>query len=325
MPDYSITTDSVPTQRVLIVLDRPDDWWAWIGYIQTLAKQRRVWKYVNPDNQTITVEEPVEPFMPQPAKPIDKMTSDERLAWQEISRHYDREERKFDKDANSLSTVWQAIQSTVSHNHWHIIKKQETVRQTLIKLRDKVKPDKMTRQSDLNVRYTKLGPKRHNQSIDKWLNDWTNVISACEDMELKDLTGYSATLKFIDAVREIDLAYGAIRRQKLREDNTLSVYSEINEFRHQVGESESRYSGRQLSNHAFATFQGQSNQSLPSQSDRPLRDCLCGEKHRFDDCYYLILDSRPSSWRPDPKIVEKIENKMKGSKPLRQAIERAIK
>ncbi|PKX91309.1 uncharacterized protein P174DRAFT_344158, partial [Aspergillus novofumigatus IBT 16806] len=144
MPDYSITTDSMPTQRVPIVLDRPDDWWAWTGYIQTLAEQKRVWKYVDPDDQTIAVEKPVEPIMPQPAKPIDKMTSDERSAWQEISRHYDREERKYDKDANGLSVVWQAIQSTVSHNHWHIIKKRETVRQTLIKLRDKMKPDKMT-------------------------------------------------------------------------------------------------------------------------------------------------------------------------------------
>jgi hypothetical protein len=126
-------------------------------------------------------------------------------------------------------------------------------------------------------------------------------------------------------VREIDPAYGAIQRQKLQEDNTLSIYDEINEFRHQIGESESRYGGRQLSNHAFTTFQGQSDQSLPSQSDRPLRDCVCSKKHRFDNCYYLIPDSRPSNWKPDPKIVETIKNKMKGSKPLRQAIKRAIK
>jgi hypothetical protein len=127
-----------------------------------------------------------------------------------------------------------------------------------------MKPDKMTRQSDLNIRYTKLGLKRHNQSLKKWLNEWTNIISQCEELELKDLIGYSTTLKFINAVREIDLAYGAIRQQKLQEDNTLSVYNEINEFWHQISESESRYGGRQLLNHAFATFQGQSNQSLPS-------------------------------------------------------------
>ncbi|PKX89920.1 uncharacterized protein P174DRAFT_434357 [Aspergillus novofumigatus IBT 16806] len=133
MPDYSITTDSVPTQRV-IILDRPDDWWAWIGYIQMLAEQKWVWKYVDPDNQTIAVEKLAEPVMPQPAKLINKITLDEQSAWQEISRHYDHEERKYDKDANSLSIVWQAIQSMVSHNHWHIIKKQEMVRQTLIKL-----------------------------------------------------------------------------------------------------------------------------------------------------------------------------------------------
>jgi hypothetical protein len=52
---------------------------------------------------------------------------------------------------------------------------------------------------------------------------------------------------------------------------------------------------------------------------------VCSEKHWFNNCYYLIPDSRPSNWKPDPKIVKIIENKIKGSKPLRQAIEWAIK
>ncbi|EAW20349.1 uncharacterized protein NFIA_099850 [Aspergillus fischeri NRRL 181] len=144
MPDYAITTDFMSTQRVPIVLDLPDDWWAWIGYIQTLAEQKRVWKYIDPDDKTITVEKPVEPIMPQPAKPFDRMTSDELSAWRDIAWQYDCEERMFDKDEDGLSIVWQAIESTVSHHHWHIIRKRETVRQKLIKLRDKMKPNKMT-------------------------------------------------------------------------------------------------------------------------------------------------------------------------------------
>jgi hypothetical protein len=134
MPDYSITNNSVPTQKVLTVLDCPDDWWAWIGYIEMLAEQKRVWKYINPDDKTITIEKPVELIMPQPTKPIKMMTLDEQSAWQEVSRHYDRQERKFNKDANSLSNVWQAIQLTVSNNHWHITRKKQTVRQMLIQL-----------------------------------------------------------------------------------------------------------------------------------------------------------------------------------------------
>jgi hypothetical protein len=74
-----------------------------------LAEQKRVWKYIDLDNKIITIEKLVEPIMPQPTKPIETMTSDERSAWQEVSRHYDRQERKFDKDVNGLSNVWQAI------------------------------------------------------------------------------------------------------------------------------------------------------------------------------------------------------------------------
>ncbi|KAL3412822.1 hypothetical protein V8F44DRAFT_596665 [Aspergillus fumigatus] len=101
-------------------------------------------KYIDPDDETITIEEPIEPPIPEPARPFKELTPNERAVWRCQMMLHERAERKFERDLDGLIAVRQAILSTVSRHHWHIVKRPETVRQTIIKLRAKRKPDKMT-------------------------------------------------------------------------------------------------------------------------------------------------------------------------------------
>src|SRR3984957_16645641 len=55
------------------------------------------------------------------------------------------------------------------------------------------------------------------------------------------------------------------------------------------------------------------------------KDCLCGRKHRFEKCYYLIPNLAPPTWKEDPEIRTKIDSLLKKSKRLAQAVERAVK
>ncbi|XP_044717191.1 uncharacterized protein HRG_09460 [Hirsutella rhossiliensis] len=41
--------------------------------------------------------------------------------------------------------------------------------------------------------------------------------------------------------------------------------------------------------------------------------CVCGEYHRFVDCFYLIKSARPDGWTPDQKVEKKIK---KSSTPI---------
>jgi hypothetical protein len=301
--------------KVPIVLDKPDDWWAWSSYIKGLAKRKGVWKYIDPDDETITIEEPVDPTIPIPAKPFNQMNADDRWAWQQESKLYDWSYRIYERDRNAMMAIWTAIQTSVSQNQRYILNLDISERQRMIRLRDKLKPDNRSRMSKLIDRFEKLGEKKRNESMEDWLSEWENVIHECEDAGLVGYSGYLASLKFINAVGPLLPVYADIRLAKLEPDGTSSTLEEINRFRHRwerLSDEENQPS--------FATFPGQSDQSNCSNQ----RKCICGDYHPFIDCPYIILSKRPASWKADPKIKAKFERVKKTKENVKAAIERAV-
>lgn len=47
---------------------------------------------------------------------------------------------------------------------------------------------------------------------------------------------------------------------------------------------------------------------------------MCGVKHRFADCPYLIPSKRPKGWTADPEIHSTIDEKIKNNERLRKAV-----
>ncbi len=63
-----------------------------------------------------------------------------------------------------------------------------------------------------------------------------------------------------------------------------------------------------------------------AQSDpKPKTNCVCGSPHKWDDCYYLIKEKRPTGWIPRPKQVETIRMALENNERFRRAIERQIR
>jgi hypothetical protein len=306
--------DLMSATKVPIVLDKPDDWWAWSAYIRGLAKRKGVWKYIDPDDGTITLEEPVEPRIPIPAKPFDQMDSNDRWAWQQESKLYDWSYRIYERDRNAMMAIWTAIQTSVSQNQRYILNLDISERQRMIRLRDKLKPDNRSRMSKLIDRFEKLGEKKRNESMEEWLSKWENIIHELEDAGLV-YSENRAILKFIDAIDPLWPLYAKIRRAKLDPDGTSSILEEITHFRHRW----ERLSDEEKPP-SFATFQGQSDQSNCSNQ----RKCICGDYHPFIDCPYIILSKRPASWKADPKIKAKFERVKKTKENVKAAIERAV-
>lgn len=74
---------------------------------------------------------------------------------------------------------------------------------------------------------------------------------------------------------------------------------------------------------AFTTFQSESANSSfapKSESKKPRDLCMCGVKHRFEDCPYLIPTKRPKGWTADPEIQTTIDEKVKNHPKLRGAV-----
>jgi hypothetical protein len=122
------------------ILNKLEHWRDWWTYIKGLALHRNVWKYIDPDDDTITEEEPIEPTLPVPAKAFIDMDETERFVWQLKSEHYDRLERKYDKEHDGLTAVLIAIWTTAGQNHRFAFQRYASVRQLLIKLRDRIAP-----------------------------------------------------------------------------------------------------------------------------------------------------------------------------------------
>ena len=69
---------------------------------------------------------------------------------------------------------------------------------------------------------------------------------------------------------------------------------------------------------AFATLQN-------SSPALPVKTCLCGEEHLFQECRYLIKNLRPHGWVPDKKIQQQINKKLIRYKRLATAVKKAQK
>src|SRR5205085_3835800 len=91
----------------------------------------------------------------------------------------------------------------------------------------------------------------------------------------------------------------------------LDFHEIIQKFREYQTESPER---RSTATHSIfsATFQGIGID----------RECLCGVIHRFKECPYPIETKRTSGWKPDPKVEQKIEEKLRTNPRLKGIIDR---
>ncbi|KAK1914131.1 hypothetical protein P3342_007377 [Pyrenophora teres f. teres] len=55
-----------------------------------------------------------------------------------------------------------------------------------------------------------------------------------------------------------------------------------------------------------------------------LRDCVCGQAHKYSDCWYLNPAKAPAKWRPQVHIQSKVIASVTGSHRQREKIERSF-
>jgi hypothetical protein len=92
----------------------------------------------------------------------------------------------------------------------------------------------------------------------------------------------------------------------------MDVYHLIKDFRNYyrrtITAKPSRSSGAFA---ATATLNGtDQNDNKPDA-----KPCLCGGKHRWNECHYITLSTRPSRWKGKPKTFEQINKKIQDMKP----------
>ena len=108
-----------------------------------------------------------------------------------------------------------------------------------------------------------------------------------------------------------------------RHQSICDLYSLIEDFRQHIQHSQFEHPGKGESHSAFATdanctptFRGQL-----APGTKPT--CICGDKHWFSDCYYLVPEKRHKGWNPRSDTQQKVNSKLADPK-IKAKIDRAL-
>ena len=61
-------------------------------------------------------------------------------------------------------------------------------------------------------------------------------------------------------------------------------------------------------------------EDAPDKTQRPNRRCVCGPRHEFKDCYYLIPSIRPRGWKGHRKNYQRIDALLAKNRKLKATI-----
>ena len=103
------STAAQAPQRVVIILNGPNDWDEWLEIVKTKAKAGDVWEYANPENTTIpALAEPdfLKSIDVNPAKmTIAGLTADEKEELQALRQQYKKEFKQYEQCKTALGIL----------------------------------------------------------------------------------------------------------------------------------------------------------------------------------------------------------------------------
>jgi hypothetical protein len=186
---FAIMATTSTDIRATTILQGPADWTAWYTAKRRYASIKGVWQYCDPDSTTGT---------PLPvAQPSDNDSAETWKIWKIKSEHYESIRR-------AIGDVSLEILRTVAITHIHLINsaEHEDPKSQLTTLRKHFKVTDQQRRLELATQYSNIQKKPKNQSIQAWLDEYSQVTSQCAEEKMPEMTETRAQWRFIQAVRD---------------------------------------------------------------------------------------------------------------------------
>ena len=139
---------------------------------------------------------------------------------------------------------------------------------------------------------------------------------------------------FLLAVRHIDSSFSGPLLIQMRK-TTLNIFEVIEDFRHNVRMLNDAKPAPS-SHSAFAAYDSKESSKESSSSNKENKqtsfrgkgieppECICGKNHWYSKCFYLNKKIRPSGWKADSEIQEKVQKAMKED-DFKAKVERSLK
>jgi hypothetical protein len=349
-PLFPYTTNmSSKTNRLAVVLAKPEDWYPWIELVETAALKHKIWDFIDPAThrdilpKLIMPQEPTysdvrPPSENEPARlsTFEDLTAGQVNRFQYLQTRFLTTEKRFLVQEQALLDIREQIQGSVSlEAAFNYTMHCPHPYDMLIKLKARFCPSTRQREQQLRAEYQALFTLTSTQEVEIWMQRWESVVQNCREINLPDTQQDRPQHDFVRATRDRYPAFYTFQNGLLLRNEVTEFIILISQFREHLRYEEPPESrGR---HGAFsATFQGQDSQNQASQSpssgsgsnqssnegSKSSNKCICGKNHRYYFCFYLNPLKRPQNWQPDPTIQKQIDQKISQDPKLKGIIQK---
>ena len=307
---------------ITCVLNGPGDWNEWMDSIETAAKIAKIWQYVNPETTREAQPALAEPAYPVPsdvkagAQRLQDLSPVEREELQARRHLWNQQHAKWERQEEALAQMESRIRESIAKSFLSYTRKCEDAHEMLTKLKDRFKPTNDTCKDEVIAKYQQLQRPPKNRDLSTWLQRWDEVFDEGEELEIPHVKEHQPVKNFINSVEEVNsrfYSYWKQHLQNINRDQFPILHQIIQKFR------DTRPKPKTRGSIFSASFQGKGADDGDETPKK--RDCLCGKKHLFKNCPYLIESKRPTGWKPDPEIQRNIDQKLEKIPKLRNAVE----
>lgn len=314
--------DSSTTSKT-VTLNQPSDWKPWLFVVKTIADGGDIWGYINPDLDT----EPVVPIRPEKPAPQEVNSSKnsivaldptEKETFKILLSVYKEDLAKANKVLDTIQAVRTYIVKTVSTKNITYIDDKTTVYQMLVALKKRLAPTDYAQKLDVVQKYNKLKTYSKEEDVEKWLEDWETIYTNGKKLNIPEVADERPLFDFTHAVSVIDSGYSSTQEYfinlKIKNSETLpELFDLVEDFRNHYRRTD-----------ALKTSASHSAFSTTSKNTFEDSECVCGFRHPWKKCFYLIQSIRPTTWTPNSEIQKKIDEKLASDPKLKAAVEDKI-
>ena len=327
-----------PVTTHTVVLASPNDWDEWIELIKRKANANQIWKYVDPSTAVDKLPKLIEPTRPEPKDvngrktKLSELDEDEKEELRMLRLEHRDNLKLYRKQQSAFDTLCSQIQSSISRTYLVYTFNCDTTYNVLVALKKRVAPTDEARKIHLATQYAKLKKAPRNQNLEAWMQEWEKVYTECVELKLPEVDGNRSLKDFLYAVESVSTSWSEYWKNKLQNRESggkeLPTFFDLVERYRNHRRTELAQKGKTPQGAFAATFKDEPSESSttpeskpePSADEkkkegRPMRPYLCGKRHYFNQCWYIVESTRPSGWKPNEEIQKKVEDKIANAKP----------
>jgi hypothetical protein len=279
--------------------------------------------------------DPPQPQRQQRPTTFADLDPDEKEEWKQLSSRYIAKQKEYRDLQKLLGDFVKDLIETIDGAWGPVYENQMGPYAILKSLQTYFSQSAIVKEQDVVKQWNKLAatkPTDKGTNIDLWLNMWLSLYEKGKKENVPEVIGFHRpALKFVDSVGLFNPSWAANFRIQLASPQFEKEFASL------VAEFRSYYKSEQLApkprgrHGAFAAGEHVSDEDAVQPTlqgkdkdgeEKKKKACLCGSKHAWGKCYYIVEEARPSDWTPNKDVMEKVNKKIKDNLHVSKTVQK---